>query len=458
MHKQSNSNSVILTISFSQFVMPLMFSGIGITLPSVGHDLQATGVQLGLVESIYLGAAAAILLPMGRVADLTDKKTIFKAGLIFYMLITFALGFLQQIELFIGLRLLQGIAGGMLLATNMAILSELVPKKSLGRAIGFAVGSVYLGLTTGPFIAGIITTQLGWRYVYYLGGVLIGVAALISLKNIPSDKKMKFVTIDLVGTLLIITSISLLVAGSSSLGGGLVRYFLLVLGIITMLLFLASQTRVKDPLISLKMILSNSKLTSALLVQLINYAGTFGMTFLFSLYLQTVKEMTPQEAGITLMISPVIMAVFAPVFGRISDTVSPAKITLIGMCFCLLSTLIAWSVDATTPMWVLYVQFALMGFGFAMFSSPNMNIIMSSVEKKFLGMASAIVAELRSLGMVISLTLITIFLSLYVGKNEISIEHAPEYLQAMHFSIISFVFLMVIGVTISALSLKNHPK
>jgi MFS family permease len=455
MRTNINQNSVILTISFSQFVMPLMFSGVGITLPSVGRELEASGVQLGMIESLYLGAAAASLLPLGRLSDLTDKKTIFKIGLIIYTLLTLLLGFSPQIELFLGLRLLQGMAGGMLLATNMAILSELVPKENLGKAIGIAIGSVYLGLTTGPFIAGIITTNLGWRYVYYLGGILIGVVALTSLLNIPSDKKMKLVKIDLVGSFLIITAISLIVAGSSILNQGVLGYVLLGSGIVLMALFIYSQTRVADPLISLEVITSNRRLKSALLVQLINYAGTFGITFLFSLYLQTIKQMTPQEAGVVLMISPIIMACFAPIFGRISDRVSPEKITFVGMCFCLISTLIALTVNATTSMWIIYLQFSSMGLGFAMFSSPNMNIIMSSVEKRFLGMASAIVAELRSLGMVISLTVITISLSIYLGQNELTIENASNYLQAMHFSILTFASLMAIGVAISLHSLKK---
>jgi MFS family permease len=455
MQRKISQNNIILAISFSQFVMPFMFSSVGITLPSLGRELAANAIQLGLIESIYLGAAAAVLLPFGKLADLTDKRTIFKAGLILYMCMTLLLGVTTQINFFITLRLIQGVAGGMLLATNMAILSELVPKESLGKAIGLAVGAVYLGLTTGPFIGGIITTHLHWRYVYYLGGILNAAVVIISMINIPSTTKFKFVKIDIIGSILIMSSIALLVGGSASLTKGGFGHYLLGAGVLAMILFLYSQTKIKNHLLNLKLITSNPKLKNALTVQLINYAGTFGITFLFSLYLQTIKDMTPQEAGMVLMISPVIMAIFAPIFGRLSDKISPEKIALIGMCFCFMATIIASTVSAKTPLWIIYIQFASMGLGFAMFSSPNTNIIMSSVENKFLSIASAIVAKLRSLGMVLSLTIISIFLSTHIGHHELNSENAEAYLKAMQFSLLSFVILMAIGVVISIISLKK---
>ncbi len=456
MTNKITQQSIILSISLSQFAIPFMFSGVGITLPTLGKDLGASAVELGLIESVYLGAAAAFLLPAGKLADLTDKKYLFKAGLVIFALMTLLLGLTHNIELFIGMRFLQGIAGAVLLATNMAILTELIPKEHLGKAIGIAVGSVYMGLTTGPLVAGVITTHWGWEYVYFMGGSLISLVALISLFKIPHDKKFKFVKIDLIGSLLIIFSISSLIAGSSLLKTGLLGPLLLCLGVILMMMFIYEQKRSKHPLINLNLFVINNRLTTALMAQFINYAGTFGITFLFSIYLQTIKKMTPQEAGMVMIISPIIMAFLAPVFGKLSDKVSPAKLSLSGMSACLIATIIALTVSATTPMWVIYVQFVFMGVGFAMFSSPNMKIILSSVERNLLSMASAITALLRSLGMVISLICISIFLSLFMGHREIIAENSAYYLKAMHFSILSFVILMVIGVVIS-LFMLNKP-
>ncbi len=221
-------NNIILSVAFSQFVTPFMFSGVGVTLPSLALELHATGIHLGLIESVYMGVTAAVLLPMGKIADLTDKRTIFKTGLVFFTILMVLLGLTQNIELFIGLRLLQGLAGGMLLATNMAILTELIPRQNLGKAIGLAVGAVYLGLTTGPFVAGIVTTNFGWRFVYFFGALLLGITTWISFRNIPSTKKMQFVKIDFWGTLLIITTIALFVSGSASLKSARAGYTMML--------------------------------------------------------------------------------------------------------------------------------------------------------------------------------------------------------------------------------------
>lgn len=447
---------IILAVAFSQFVTPFMFSGVGVTLPAIGHEFSASALQLGLIESVYIGTSAAVLLPMGKIADLTDKKFIFKIGLILYALFSFLLGATFSIESMLFLRFLQGIAAGMLLPTSMAILTELVPREQLGKAIGLAIGSVYLGLSSGPFVAGILSTYVSWRAVYFFGASLIVVATVTSYVFLPTSKRLSKFKIDLAGSLTVMLAIGLLIAGSANLHKNKMGIFLMLAGVVAAAVFIVIERKVKDPLINIVMISNNKIFSRAVVVQFLNYSGTFGMTLLFSLYLQSIKGMSAQRAGIVLMISPVLMATLAPVFGRLSDRFPPSLLAFGGMFLCAISVGLGLAITVDSSMLSVYILFAFMGLGFSMFSSPNMNIIMSSVEKKDLSIAAAIAAKMRTMGMVVSLIIINTCLSFFMGKEMITNQSRDKYMTVMHTSLLFFSLLMITGIWFSIQSLRRH--
>lgn len=125
-------------------------------------------MPLALIEIMYLGAGTAFLLPLGCVAETADKSTLFKTGLLIYIASTFAIGVLPSIETIVAVRFVQGVASAFMGATAMALLFENASAQTRGRAIGLCMGAVCTGLAAGPFLAGLITSQLGWRWVYYL--------------------------------------------------------------------------------------------------------------------------------------------------------------------------------------------------------------------------------------------------------------------------------------------------
>ncbi|MBU2513500.1 MFS transporter [bacterium] len=451
MQSEKSRLSLIYVLALSQFAGTFMYSGVGITLPVIGQELQASGVQLGLIEIIYLGAASAFLLPVGQFADLTDRARIYKIGLVFYALTTLALGIVSSVPVFIALRFIQGCAGALIMATNMAILTDNVPSEKLGRAMGMNIGAVYLGLSAGPFIAGWITTQLGWRWVFYITFLPLMASFLLVQVILKSKWKRPTVQIDRLGTLTISTSVFLLIAGSAVLGKSVTGFFLLGAGMLVGGLFFVVEKRMSRPLIDFKSIRENSTLSVALVVQLLMYAGAFGVSFLFSIYLQVIKGLTPQAAGKVLMISPVVMALLSPVCGRLADKFSPKMLTSLGLAFSLVSTLAAVRVDGDTGLVYLMGVLVFQGLSFALFSSPNMTIIMNSVKPIQYGLASALSANMRSLGMVVSLLVVTIFISLFIGKHMINSDPS-EFLNVMSFSFVFFSISALIG---TFLSIRN---
>lgn len=445
MSTQSKISSLVYVIALTQFAMPFMFSGVGITLPVMGVDLHASAVALGLIETGYLGAVTAFLLPVGRLADATDKKTLFKVGLLGYGLLTLAIGFAINPAMIITLRIIQGIFGAMVMATGMALITEVVAKENLGKAMGLSIGAIYAGLAAGPYIGGIITSSLGWRWVYFLTAVVLILSFLLTQALMKSQWKRPQMKFDWLGSLSVIIIIICLIAGSSILDESYWGGILLIIGVINIPLFFWLEKRVQQPLLRFERLRSNEVLSNALLSQLLMYSGSFGMTFLYSLYLQEVKVLSPHDAGQLLVIGPILMAITAPLFGRLADRVPPTNITLAGITSTALSLVMATQVNADTSLTYIIVTIVLQGLGFAMFSSPNMTMIMSSVTAEHYSMASALASKTRYLGMVISMVIITILMSSLIGSGTIR-GSLDNYLSVMQYSFVAFSVLSVIGI------------
>ena len=195
--------AVVYTIVLSSFVMPFMFSGVVVTLPEMAVDLEASGVALGLVETVFLGTAAALLLPFGRFADASDRATVFKIGWIGFALSTLAIGFLPDVGSIIGMRAIQGAVSALISATGFALLTDILPPQRRGRAFGLSIGAVYLGLAAGPYLAGVITSQLGWRWVFFIAAAPAFVSAALIQVSLASRWQAPAKAMDWLGSTVI---------------------------------------------------------------------------------------------------------------------------------------------------------------------------------------------------------------------------------------------------------------
>lgn len=440
---------LVVFIALSQFSSAFMHSIMGVTLPAMGRALDASGVQLALAESIFLATAAALLLPIGRFADATDKNTLFKGGLLGLSALTLAIGFQPTIESIIGARFLQGIAAAFLTATSMAIVADIAPRNQLGRMLGLAIGATYVGLASGPFFAGIITTHLGWRWVFFLAAIPPLLAYLLSRATLKSRWRTPTKTVNLWNSVLLMASIMMFVAGAAMLKRTGTGVALTVIGIAIGILFVLLERRTANPLLKIDEVIANRSLSDALSVQFLIYCGTVGTTFLLSLYLQLIRGHTPETAGHLLVLGPVVMAVFAPLAGRVSDRISPRLISALGAGLILCSVALAALITARSGTGLIIAIMVFQGLGFALFSAPNIALIMNSVGPSERGMASALSAVMRSLGMVLSMFVVTALLAVQLGAGAIA-DRPEDYLSVMRWSFIVFAALTALGIVMAA--------
>jgi len=430
----------------AQFLLPYSFSALNVALPSIGKEFAMDAILLGWAATSFLLVAAAFLVPFGRLADIYGQKRIFKYGIFLNVVSSLLCAVANSGYLLIFFRVLQGIGAAMVVGVGIAILTSVFPPKERGKALGIAIGSVYLGLTLGPFIGGVLTEHFGWRSIFYLGAILGVVAiALIVWKLKGEWAEAKGEKFDLIGSVILCLSLIVMMYGFSVLPTVL-GIVLFVLGVLGMVAFVWWEKRVASPVFNIGLFRKNTVFVFSNVAALINYSAVFAISFLLSLYLQYSRGFSPQIAGLILVAQPAIMTIFAPIAGRLSDRVNPRKVAAFGMAVSCVSIALLAFLDEKTAMGFIVGILAFGGLGMGFFSSPNMNAIVGSVEKKFFGVAAGTVSTMRSCGMMLSMGIVMILFALYIGRTEITPEYYPAFLSSMKVGFSIFAALCFVGV------------
>ena len=443
---ESSRIYVLIAATLAAFVTPFMGSSLNIALPSIGAELEMDAVLLGWVNLAFLMASATFLVPFGRIADIYGRKKVFTYGILLFTLASVFCVISTSATALIASRVLQGIGGAMVFGTNVAILTSVFPLGERGRVLGINVAAVYAGLSLGPPVGGLMTQQFGWRSIFIVNIVLgLAVFALIlwRLKGewaAAQGEKFDFTGSAIYGVMILtgMYGFSLLPALSA--------VWLILLGVLALVAFVWWELRVQSPVLHIDLFRRNVVFAFSNLAALINYSATFAIGFLLSLYLQYIKGFTPQYAGLILIAQPVVMAVLSPITGRLSDRIEPRVLASAGMAVTAAGLALFILLDGQTSIAFIIGGLILVGFGLALFSSPNTNAVMSSVENRFLGIASATLATVRQIGMMLSMGIVMMLLALFMGRVQITPEYYDLYLKAMRVAFIIFACACFVGI------------
>jgi len=449
---------VLIIATTGSFLTPFMMSSLNIALPTIQKDFAADAVLLSWIATSYLLATAIFLVPIGKIADIYGRNRMYRWGILIFTLVSFASGLVPNIELLILMRILQGIGGSMMMTTGMALLTSVFPPQERGKALGFNVSAVYIGLSLGPFLGGILTQSFGWRSIFLIIaplGLIVTFLIFKYLKYEWADAKEE--KLDIPGSLIYALTLVAIVYGSSLLPQ-LTGFMLMLCGIPGFILFVKRQLTVSNPVFEVRLFKNNRVFAFSNVAALINYSGTTAVTFLLSLYLQYIKNMTPQQAGSLLIIQPIVQALLSPYAGRLSDKKEPSVISSLGMASTALGLFILTFLKQDSPTSLIICALAVLGLGFALFSSPNTNAVMSTIEKRYYGIASASVSTMRLLGQMMSMALATLIISLFVGKNQITPEYYPIFMRSIHASFLLFSILCTVGIYFSYARGAVHSK
>lgn len=455
--KTSGSGTTLLIVSIVQFFTPYMMSAVGIALPSIGREFQASAFQLGLVETAYILGVSIFLVPAGRMADIKGRKKIYTLGILLFTIATCVIAFSGSIRFFIVVRFIQGAGASLIVSTSIAILTSVFPPEQRGRAMGIVVACVYAGLSAGPGLGGLIVTYFGWRFVFAAVIPFQIITLYLSFFKLKGEwAEAKGEKFDWPGSIIYMVSLVAMISGAAFIKKDISGYFIMAGGFSGLIFFLVFESFIKFPVLNVKLLRYNRVFALSNLATMINYASSFGITFLFSLYLQTTKGLSPKAAGFVLIVQPLVQSVLSPGAGRLSDRFSSSKIATIGMGICAFALFLCSFVDADTPVYLIYCVLVIMGIGFAVFSSPNMNTVMGSVESRYYGVAASLVATMRTFGMLVSMTTVTLIFSVVMGDMEVSAKTSSFFVKSMQTAFMLFAGLSVIGVFCSLGRIKKQ--
>ncbi len=438
---------VLLVTSLSAFMTPFDSSVVNIALPSISTALKVDITSITWVQISYLLALSAPLISAGRLGDLKGRKSLFIFGTLAFTAGSASASYANSGTQLLLSRTVQGFGASFISANATAILVDTFPGKDRGKALGINTMVVYTGLTAGPLLGGLLVQNFGWHSIFLVNiplGITVVLLSLIWLKASRGTKKEPF---DLPGaTLFAISLASSLAALSLSRSSASGQYPVILLsatGAVTFSVFLLAQARlIAHPMLDLSLFTKNRLFSAANATALAYYVSSNSTSFLVSYYLQSVLRLSPGEAGLTLLVMPLSMALISPLSGWVSDragsrVMSSLGIAMVGISFARLSLL---KVEGS-PQEVL-IGLLLYGIGSGIFSAPNSSAVMGSLPKEKLGVASGTLGTMRFTGQAVSMTIAG---TLLAG----SMASANSFVQAMSSIFLVSTVIAGIGVLIS---------
>lgn len=432
-----------------------MSSAVNLSLPQIGEAFSMGAVSQSWIATIYLITSAIFQVPFARLADLFGRKKTFIAGLTLFGLATFLCGLSVSGTVLLILRALSGFACAMMFGTSMAILASIFPPQQRGKAIGVNTAVVYFALASGPFFGGMLTHHFGWQSLFYLVG-LLGVAAAACSAAILKQEwtEAKGEHFDYIGSAIYALGLFGLIFGFSELPGALGLAFIAT-GIACFTAFVFYELKDKQPVFDVRIFSGNRIFGLSSLSAFLNYACISAVAFMMSLYLQHIRGFTPQNAGLILIVQACAQCIVSLYAGRLSDSLNPSKLATLGMAIIAVGLAGLIFVTQTTSLLSIILLLLLLGGGFGLFSSPNSTVIMSSVDGKYYGQASAAMGTMRLTGQAFSMGIATMAISLSTGNKLIAPELYAGFMKSFHTTFIICTALCIAGIYTSSVRSKS---
>jgi len=380
-----------------------MGAALNLALPELAGIFGLNSKEIGWVNSSFLISTAVFQVPLAKLADFVGRKRMFLCGVAAFGAFSVACAFSWNFASLMVFRAFAGIGGAMVFGTNLAILSATFEDRERGKAMGILAAVVYMALALGPFFGGMLTHYLGWKSVFYIPGIILILQAfaipfLIKQEWI-EERHRKF---DTSGSVIYGIALFSLMFGFSELPN--IRGAVLsVAGVLLLIFFYYYEQTKKNRVFQVRLFGGNKVFTLASLAAFFSYMATVAVVFMVSLYLQVERGFDARTAGFILISSAVTQSVAALLAGRLADKFEASKISAIGMGITAIGLFGLIFTGMETSLFFIIAMLLFLGLGLGFFASPNNKMIMSSVERKYFGQASAAIGTMRLTGQAFSM-------------------------------------------------------
>ncbi|MDR1029130.1 MAG: MFS transporter [Clostridiales Family XIII bacterium] len=451
MRKESKRTTLTIVL-ITSFLTSFSLSSLNIAIPIIGEEFHGSAASLNWILIAFTLCTLALAIPFGKLARIRGKHGILNVGILAFMVANVSAVFAPSLDFLIALRILQGIGCAMIFATNTPILIDAYRDDGRGRVLGFQAACVYAGMSVGPIVGGFLTHGLGWRSIFACTAAISVVSFVLSVFRLPKQGRPSEKIREGIGfgsILLFVVTILLVMYGLTTITRTIASYIILGCGFVCAGFFARHEMRAKNPILDIELLRSNTAFTLSNIAALCNYAAMGAVSYLLSIYLQTVRGYPSDITGLILICQPVLQIALSIVSGSLSDRFLPCRLASIGMGLCAASLCLCGFVNIDSP--IAYIVFALVvaGVGYGFFASPNTNAIMSSVSADYYSMASSVLSTMRSSGHVIGMAIITIIMNLMFAATPIAEVPPEQIVRCMRAAFCALAVLCVIGVLLS---------
>lgn len=408
-------NYVLFVATLTSFFTVFLASAVMIAIPTLAGEFGMSNIVQNWVTTIYLLALAIITVPAGQISGKYGLKKTMLIGLIVFTATSAAIMFSTSQDMFLILRIFQGIGAGLITVSSMAMVVSAFKPENRGKALGINIVGVYLGSSLSPVIAGFLNYDFGWRSIFFFTLPFLVLCIVLLLAKVNKEwKTLEHVAIDKKGTMLYSFGMLLFIFGFTTLNQSY-GYAVAIIGLFILIAFVFVDKKVKHPVFDVNLF-KNVKFASSNVASLCAYFAIFATITIINYHLQYIRGFNSQEAGLLLLIAPACQVVVSPISGRMSDKYNPQKLAAIGAAIAGIGISMIMMLNKGSPLEFLMVALFFIGFGFGLFSSPNTNEIMGSVPKEKTSMASASSSTMRVIGQTMSMGVFTLIFAIIMGN------------------------------------------
>ncbi len=397
---KEHTNLVLAIVVLGTLMGALDVTIVLLAFPTVTSALHSDVLTSIWIILAYLLVIAVTTTQVGRLGDIYGRSRMFNFGFALFTVGSTLCGLSNSVYLLILFRMVQAVGGSIMQSNSGAIISDVFPPNARGRAFGYNAVGYTAGAMLGIVLGGIITTFIGWQYIFFIN-IPIGVAAVFLGLKYVKDTTHAQAKVNLFGVILLGVALTLLALGATSFaadGLNLQDATLMIIGAVLILIFVFYDSRLKGNAMIDFDAFKNRVLRNAVAASFFVSLGYFSVVFLIIMYLQGVRGLSPLNASLLLIPGYVAGSFLGPIMGRLSDKYGAREISTLGVVFLCVAIFVYLTLRADSSLYIVLLGSAISGIGTSMFYPANTAAVMANVRQGSYGSISGLLRTLQNIG------------------------------------------------------------
>ena len=453
-------------------VMGTLMSAIDTTIVLLAIPDITNTLHTNLATSIwiilsYLLVVAILTTQLGRVGDIYGRGKMFNLGFLVFTAGSILCGASFHIYMLIISRVIQGIGGAFIQANSGAIIADTFVRAHRGKAFGFLSFGWSLGAVLGIVLGGVLTTFIGWPYIFYINVPIGALALYLGFKYIKSMERKKE-HLDARGIIALSAMLLLITLGATNMASSGVTATdgaMVAAGLLMLPVFILIERRSKFPTINIE-VFKRRIISNSIMAAFFQSLGFLAVTFVIIMYLQGVRGLDPLNAALLLVPGYVASGLTGPYMGRMSDRFGARTIATTGIVLMILAALAYLTITATTQYYLIVLMTVLGGLGSAMFFPANTSAVMANATEGTYGMLNGLLRTFANIGILGSFVLTVTVAALavtrnvafriFLGTSNLTGNISAEFVTSMHAVFVISIVILIIAAVLSALRGREH--